>query len=147
MLRHTGMCHNIGSVFFPLFFFFQEIPKTWVPFFIQNPNLESNFQNFLGFGLCEPWKNLEILVNFCGKIARNVYLLQKTKKIWIPIFWKITPEHGYESWAAGSTSSSNPNLSTPTLGQTRTGWRRFEHLTRYQQLIFCGTIIPYFFNL
>ena len=53
---------------------------------------------------------------FCGKIARNGYFFFPPKKSLNTgtCFWKkITPEHGHGSWAAGGTSLTNPNLSTP----------------------------------
>ena len=67
----------------------------------------SDFQNWRTPG------NLENLVCFCKKIARNGYLFFRKIPKCVPILGKITLQHGYGSWAAGSTSLANPNLSTP----------------------------------
>ena len=57
---------------------------------------------------------------YYGSELREIFemgaFFQKNPKIWVPIIGKITPEHGYGSWAAGGTSPSNPNLSTPLPG-------------------------------
>ena len=36
---------------------------------------------------------------FCGKIAKNRYLFWEKPNTWVPIFGKITPEHGHGSRA------------------------------------------------
>ena len=56
---------------------------------------------------------------FCGKIARNGYLFSENSLTCIPIFGKITPRYGYEFWATGGTSLTNPKLSTPPAGKVR----------------------------
>ena len=42
--------------------------------------------------------------------------LRKNPQAWVPFFGKITTEHGYGFWAAGSTSTADPNLRTPRPG-------------------------------
>ena len=58
-------------------------------------------QKFWKFGVL--WQNRKKCVLFFRKILN----------IWASIFGKITPEYGYGSWAASSTSQTNPNLSNP----------------------------------
>ena len=102
MLRRMGMCCNFGSVLCKKSLNMGTIFHVK----IRNFGLWVWFSKWLTPG------NFENLMCFCIKIARNGYLFfQKNPKY--PIFGKITPEHGYGSWAAGGTSLTNPNLSTP----------------------------------
>ena len=60
------------------------------------PDYESVFQN-----------------NFVAKSQEIGTYFRKNPQMWVPIFGKIIPEHGYASWTAGSTSPTNPNLEYP----------------------------------
>ena len=72
--------------------------------------------------LCATPVNFENLVCFLRqnrtKWVPEVFS-EKIPKYGYLFFGKITPEHGYGagSWAAGDTSPTNPNLSTPPRAQ------------------------------
>ena len=70
MLRHMGMCCNLGRN-----------PKTWVPFFMEKSLMGLLFKIFRGL-LCEPREVLKICV-----------FLRQNRTKWVPFFRKI-----YKYW-------------------------------------------------
>ena len=76
----------------------------WVSFFMQK---SLTMGLIFSFWTLENFENLKC---FCCKITENGYFFWKNSYTWVPIYEKITPEHGYGSQSAGSTSPTNPKV-------------------------------------
>ena len=72
---------------------------------------------------------LKIWCVFVAKLQEIGTFFEKSLNMGI-YFGKITPEYGYRSWTAGSTSPTNPKLSTPP----GVGWQfgKVNHLKSMQ---------------
>ena len=100
ILGHTGTCRiSLGRVFL------QEIPKHWSHFSC-NKNIWVWF--FVNLGIFG-----KLWVFLWQTRKKQVPLFPKKSLTLVPIYGKITPEHGYGSQAAGGTPGAahpDPNL-------------------------------------